>query len=55
MGAEQIVNKLQQTEILLAQGKVIGAACKQAVTKEQRYCRWRKEHGGMSLNQTKKL
>ena len=35
LGAEQIVTKLRQIEILQAQGKTIGAACKEAGTTEQ--------------------
>lgn len=55
LGAEQIVTKLRQIEILQAQGKTIGAACKEAGTTEQSYYRWRKEYGGMGVAQAKKL
>jgi putative transposase len=55
LSAEQIVTKLRQIEVLQAQGKTASAACKEAGTTEQSYCRWRKEYGGMGVDQAKKL
>ncbi len=54
-GAEQIVTKLRQIEVLQAQGKTIAAACKEAGTTEQSYYRWRKEYGGLGVDQAKRL
>ena len=53
--AEQIVSKLRQIEVSMSQGKALAAACKEAAISEQSYYRWRKEYGGLKLNQAKKL
>jgi putative transposase len=55
LSAEQIVTKLRQIEVLQAQGKTAAAACKEAGTTEQSYYRWRKEYGGMGVDQAKKF
>ena len=55
LAAEQIVTKLRQIEVLQGQGKTIGVACKEAGTKEQSYYRWRKEYGGLGVDQAKRL
>jgi hypothetical protein len=41
-GAEQIVSKLRQIEVLIAQGKTAALACKDVGVSEQSYYRWRK-------------
>jgi putative transposase len=41
--AEQIVTKLRQIEVLVAQGRTIGQACKEAEITEQSYYCWRNE------------
>ena len=43
--AEQIVTKLRQIDVLVAQGRTIGQACKEAEITEQSYYRWRNEYG----------
>ena len=53
--AEQIINKLRETEILLSQGSTIGIASKKIGVTEQTYYRWRKEYGGMRIEQAKRL
>ena len=55
LAAEQIVTKLRQIEVLQGQGKTIAMACKEAGTTEQNYYRWRKEYGGLEVNQAKRL
>ena len=52
---EQIINKLHQAEILLNQGITIGEASKKIRITDQTYYRWRKEYGGMRVEQAKKL
>jgi transposase-like protein len=52
---EQIVAKLRQIEVLLSQGRTIPLACKEAGIVDQTYYRWRKEFGGLQLEQAKKL
>ena len=53
--AEQIVAKLRQIEVLTSQGNALPAACKEAAVSEQTYYRWRKEFGGLKLEQAKRL
>jgi putative transposase len=55
LGAEQIVTKLRQIEVLQGQGKNIAAACKEIGTTEQTFYRWRKEYGGLNVDQAKRL
>ena len=52
---EQIINKLREAEILLSQGQTIGEASRKIGITEQTYYRWRKEYGGMRVEQAKKL
>ena len=52
---EQIINKLREAEILLSQGSSIGEASRKIGVTEQTYYRWRKEYGGMRVEQAKKL
>ena len=54
-GAEQIVAILRQIEVELANHKNIGQACKEAGITQQTYYRWRKEYGGLKLDQAKRL
>ena len=53
--AEQIINHLRQAEILIAEGKSIREAARQIGVTEQTYYRWRKEYGGMDVDQAKRL
>jgi len=53
--AEQIVAKLRQIEVLMASGKAAALACKEADISEQTYYRWRKEYGGLELDQAKRM
>jgi len=52
---EQIINKLREAEILLNQGSTVGESCKKIGVTEQTYYRWRKEYGGMRVEQAKRL
>ena len=53
--AEQIVTKLRQVEVLLAQGKTIAIACTEVGTTDKSYYRWRNEYGGLGVDQAKRL
>ena len=53
--AEQIINKLREMELLVNQGSTIGMASKKIGVTEQTYYRWRKEYGGMRIEQAKRL
>jgi transposase-like protein len=52
---EQIVNLLRQIEVGIANGKPTPQACKEAEITVQTYYRWRKEYGGLKLDQAKRL
>ncbi len=52
---EQIINKLREAEVLLSQGITIGEASRKLGVTEQTYYRWRKEYGGMRVEQAKRL
>jgi putative transposase len=52
---EQIITKLREAEIHLGQGKTVKEASKLLEISEQTYYRWRKEYGGMGINQARKL
>ena len=52
---EQVVNLLRQIEVAVADGKTTAQACKEAEIVEQTYFRWRKEYGGLQIDQAKRL
>ncbi len=52
---EKIINKLREVEILLSQGSPIGEAARKIGVTEQTYYRWRREYGGMRIEQVKRL
>ena len=52
---EQIIGKLREAEVLLSQGSTVGEASRKLGVTEQTYCRWRKEYGGMRVEQAKRL
>ena len=52
---EQIINKLREAEIHINQGIPIGEVSRKIGITEQTYYRWRKEYGGLRIEQAKKL
>ena len=52
---EQIINKLREAEIQINQGISIAEASRKIGVTEQTYYRWRKEYGGLRIEQAKKL
>jgi len=52
---EQIIGKLREAEVLLSQGATVGEASKKIGVTEQTYYRWRKEYGGMRVEQARRL
>ncbi len=52
---EEIVLKLRQVEVLQGQGMGIAEAVRQIGVTQQTYYRWRKQYGGMSRDQLKRL
>jgi putative transposase len=52
---EQIINKLREAEVLLSQGNTISTVCKKIGVSDFTYYRWRKEYGGMRVDQARRL
>ena len=52
---EEIIAKLREIEVRLSQGESVGKAVKSIGVTEQTYYRWRKEYGGLQVNQAKRL
>ena len=53
--AEQIIGMLREAEVLQSQGMTIGEVSRKLGITEQTYYRWRKEYGGMRVDQAKRL
>ena len=52
---EEIIGKLREVEIVLAQGASTAEACRQIAVSEQTYYRWRKEYGGLKTDQARRM
>ena len=52
---EQIIGMLREAEVLLSQGRTTGEVCRQLRVSEQSYYRWRREYGGLKVDQAKRL
>ena len=52
---EQIVTMLRQIEVGIANGKTTPQACNEAAITVQTFYRWRKEYGGLKMDQAKRL
>ncbi len=52
---EQIINHLREAEVLLSQGKTVGEVCRRIGVSEQSYYRWRREYGGLKVDQARRL
>ena len=52
---EQIISKLTKAEVELSQGRSTGEVCRSLGVTEQTYYRWRKEFGGLKMDQAKRL
>jgi putative transposase len=52
---EQIINKLREAEVIISQGNAIATVTKKIGVTEQTYYRWRKEYGGMRIEQARRL
>ena len=55
MSAEHIVVLLRQIEVQTGQGKTILAACREAGISDKSYYRYRKEYGGLDMDQARRL
>ena len=52
---EEIVGKLREVEIVLAQGASTAEACRRIGVSEQTYYRWRKEYGGLKTDLARRM
>ena len=52
---EQIINKLREAEILLSQGTTLAVIWKNIGVSDCTYYHWRKEYGGMRVDQARRL
>ena len=52
---EQVINKLREAEILLNQGATVGEVSRKIGITQQTYYRWRREYGGLRIEQARKL
>ncbi len=53
--AEQIITKLREAEVELAKGQTTPQVCKKLGIADQTFYRWRKEYGGLRVDQAKRL
>ena len=52
---EQIINSLSEAEVLISKGSTSAQAARHLGISEQTYYKWRKDYGGMRINQAKRL
>jgi len=50
-GCDQVLNKLSKAEIILSQGTTLSVVWKKIMVSDYTYYRWRKEYGGVRIEQ----
>jgi transposase-like protein len=53
--AEQVVSKLREADVLIGKGQTVADVCRQLQITDVTYYRWRKQYGGLSIDQAKRL
>jgi putative transposase len=53
--AEQIITKLREAEVMQSKGQTMAEACRQLGITETTYYKWRKEYGGLQVDQAKRF
>jgi putative transposase len=53
--AEQIISKLREAEVLQAKGMPMEEVMRQLGVSDATYYKWRKEYGGLRIDQAKRL
>ena len=53
--AEEIIGKLREAEVVLAQGEAVAQVARRLGVAEPTYYRWRREYGGLRVDQAKRL
>ena len=54
-GNEEIITKLREADVLLGRGQSLAEVCRHLAISDQTYYKWRKEYGGMHVDQAKRL
>jgi putative transposase len=54
-GAEEIIGKLREAEVALSKGATVGEVIRRLGVSEPTYYRWRKEYGGLQVDQARRL
>lgn len=52
---EQVIGKLREAEVDLSKGKTVEEVCRKLAITEQTYYRWRKEYGGLRVDQARRF
>jgi len=52
---EEIIAALREAEVKLGQGETVGKVCRGLGISEQTYYKWRREYGGLKIDQAKRL
>src|SRR5512143_1020836 len=53
--AEQIIKKLREAEVLISKGESVAQVIRKLGVSDVTYYRWRKEYGGMQVEQARRL
>ncbi len=54
-GAQEIINKLREAEVLLASGQSLQQACRRIGVSKQTLYRWRQEYGGLRMDRARRF
>ena len=52
---EEIIRKLREANVLIGQSKTIAEGCNALGVTDKTYFRWRKTHGGLRIDQAKRM
>ena len=52
---EEIIQALREAEVRIGQGETVGKICRGFGISEQTYYKWRREYGGLKIDQAKRL
>lgn len=52
---EEIIGKLRETELMINQGTGVEEACRKIGVSKLTYYRWRKEYGGLRVDQARRM
>lgn len=52
---EEIIAMLREADVRLSQGESVSAICRALSISEQSYYRWRREYGGLKVDQARRL